>query len=146
VAELGLAERVRVLGSLPCSEFERLYRAADLFAFPSAVEGFGLAALEALASGLPVAASDLDVFRTFLEDGRSALLVPVGDSGALASALARLARDSAARERLRREGLQVAARFSWDAAAVEHERVYEEILPLLGATSGRVEVLSAPRG
>ena len=68
------------LGSLPDGSIERLYRAADVFAFPSTKEGFGLAALEALASGLPVVASDLDAFRTFLDDGRNARLVPVGDT------------------------------------------------------------------
>ena len=47
-----------------------LYRAADVFAFPSVKEGFGLAALEALAAGLPVVASDLDVFAAFLRRRR----------------------------------------------------------------------------
>ena len=64
-----------------------------MFAFPSVKEGFGLAALEALAADLPVVASDLDVFRGFLADGESALLTPVGDGAALAAALARVARD-----------------------------------------------------
>jgi glycosyltransferase-like protein len=128
VAELELGRHVRLLGSLTDEELARLYRAADVFAFPSAKEGFGLAALEALASGLPVVASDLDVLRTFLKDGRSALLVPVGDQDALASALARLARDPDRRERLRTGGRAVAAAFSWDAAAAAHERVYAEVL------------------
>ena len=55
---------MRVLGPLPSGEMERLFRAADAFAFPSVKEGFGLAALEALAAELPVVASDLDVFGT----------------------------------------------------------------------------------
>jgi glycosyltransferase-like protein len=135
VLELGLTDRVRVLGSLECDELERLYRAADVFAFPSTTEGFGLAALEALASGLPVVASDLDALQTFLEHGRSALLVPVGDSHALARALARLAQDPAHRERLRAGGLELAAGFSWDAAAAAHERAYAELLPLLRASA-----------
>jgi D-inositol-3-phosphate glycosyltransferase len=122
-----------VLGSLGCDELERLYRAADLFAFPSTTEGFGLAALEALASGLPVVASDIDALQTFLEHERSALLAPVGDSSAFAAALARLAEDPAERARLRAGGLDLAAGFSWDAAAVAHERVYAELMPLLDA-------------
>jgi len=143
VHELGLGDRVRVLGSLPCGELERLYRAADLFAFPSTTEGFGLAALEAAASGLPVVASDLDALQTFLEHGRSALLVPVGDSDALASALARLARDPSERRRLRAGGLDLAAGFSWDAAAAAHERTYAEILALIGSAAGRTRAASA---
>jgi glycosyltransferase-like protein len=128
LAELGLGERVRVLGSLPDGELEHLYRAADLFAFPSTTEGFGLAALEALACELPVIASDLDALRTFLHHGRSALLVPVGDSRALGDALARLARSSRDREQLRAGGRKVAASYTWDRAAAEHERAYAELL------------------
>jgi glycosyltransferase-like protein len=135
--ELGLSDRVRVLGSLGCDELERLYRAADLFAFPSTTEGFGLAALEALASGLPVVASDIDALQTFLEHERSALLAPVGDSSAFAAALARLAENPAERARLRAGGLDLAAGFSWDAAAVAHERVYAELMPLLEAPAFR---------
>ena len=98
---------MRGLGALEPDEIERLFRAADVFAFPSVKEGFGLAALEALAAGLPLVASDLDVFRGFLTDGESALLHPVGDAAALAAALARVARDPALRARLRRGGAEV---------------------------------------
>jgi glycosyltransferase-like protein len=127
-AELGLGRHVRVLGSLTDEELARVCRAADLFAFPSTNEGFGLAALEALAYGLPVVATDLDALRTFLEHGRSALLVPVGDADSLASAIARLGRDLGERERLRAGGRAVVAAFSWDAAAAAHEQVYAELL------------------
>jgi glycosyltransferase-like protein len=142
LAELGLGEHIRRPGSLPCAEFERLYRAADLFAFPSTAEGFGLAALEALACGLPVVASDLDALGTFLTHEHNALLVPVGDSGALAHALARLAVDRDERERLRAAGLELAASWSWDVAAAAHERVYEELLPSLRDD----ELVSEPTG
>ena len=64
--ELGVSEHVRHVGTVTPAELERHYRAADVFAFPSTKEGFGLVALEALAAGLPVVASELDVFRTFL--------------------------------------------------------------------------------
>jgi glycosyltransferase-like protein len=138
LAELGIGGSVRVLGSLPDGELEHLYRAADLFAFPSTNEGFGLAALEALACELPVVASDLDAFRTFLEHGCSALLVPVGDSRALAGALARLARSSIEREQLRAGGRQVAASYTWDRAVVEHEHAYTELLGSLPRGPGRV--------
>jgi glycosyltransferase-like protein len=126
--ELGVAEHVRRLGTVTPAELERLYRAADVFAFPSEKEGFGLAALEALAAGLPVVASDLAVFRTFLADGASALLCPVGDGQALGDALARLARDGALRERLRAGGRAVVAAHGWDEAAAAHEQVYRRFL------------------
>ena len=127
-AELGIAEDVRVLGPLAPEAMESLYRAADAFAFPSVREGFGLAALEALASELPVVASELDVFRGFLADGDSALLVPAGDGAALGRALARIALDPELAARLRAGGRSVVPAFSWDAAAAAHERAYEAFL------------------
>jgi glycosyltransferase-like protein len=117
--ELGVTEHVRVLGPQP--SLEGLFRAADVFAFPSVKEGFGLVALEALAAGLPVVASDLDVFQTFLTDGESALLTPVGDADALAAALARA---EALRPRLAAGGRRVVERFTWEASAAAHERAY----------------------
>jgi glycosyltransferase-like protein len=129
--ELGVTAHVRLPGSLSAPEIERLYRAADLLAQPSTKEGFGLVLLEALASDLPVVASDLEVFRTFLEHRRNALLVPVGDAEALADALAHLARDPAERARLRSGGRAVLAKYSWDAAAESHEMAYRALLPSL---------------
>jgi glycosyltransferase involved in cell wall biosynthesis len=128
-ATLGLGDgAVRVLGPVPDAVLERLYRAADVLAFPSVEEGFGLVALEALASGLPVVASDLDVLRGFLTDGDSALLTPCGDGEALAGALVRVAIDPALAARLRQGGRAVVARHGWDAAARLHERAYAEFL------------------
>jgi glycosyltransferase-like protein len=125
--QLGVTEHVWRLGALESEELERLFRAADVFAFPSVKEGFGLAALEAIAAGLPLVASDLDVFRGFLTDGESALLTPVGDADALAYALARVRHDKSLRTRLRAGGCEVVAAHTWDAAAELHERVYEHI-------------------
>ena len=90
-----------------------------------------------LASGLPVVASDLDSLTTFLEDDRSALLVPVGDHEALAGALARLARSPATRSQLRARGLRVAADYTWNRAAIEHERVYDGLLASLETVGAR---------
>lgn len=130
-AELGVGEHVLVLGPQPPAALEALFRAADVFAFPSLKEGFGLVALEALAAGLPLVTSDLDVFRGFLTHGESALLTPAGDGPALAAALARVAADPGLRDRLRAGGWRVVAAHTWEAAAVAHERAYEAFL---GAT------------
>jgi glycosyltransferase-like protein len=127
-AELAIADDVRVLGPLDADMMEQLFRAADAFAFPSVKEGFGLAALEALAAELPVVASDLDVFRGFLVDGESALLTETGDGAALGRALTRLALDPALADRLRAGGRAVVPAHTWDAAAEAHERAYEAFL------------------
>jgi glycosyltransferase-like protein len=122
--ELGVSEHVRQVGTVTPAELERHYRAADVFAFPSTKEGFGLVALEALAAGLPVVASEIDVFRTFLAHGESALLSPAGDGAALGRALVRIARDRPLRERLVAGGRKVVAAYGWDTAAVAHEDAY----------------------
>jgi glycosyltransferase-like protein len=127
-AELGLDGDLRVLGPVSDDELEALYRAADVFALPSAKEGFGLAVLEALAAGLPAVVSDLDVFRGFLDDGASALLAPAGDAGALAAAVVRVARDPALADRLRAGGHAVVRRHTWARVAEAHEAAYEAFL------------------
>jgi glycosyltransferase-like protein len=127
-AELGVTDDIRVLGPQSPSAIEALFRAADVFAFPSVKEGFGLAALEALAAELPLVASDIDVFRSFLTDGESALLTPAGDGEALGRALLRVAREPELAGRLRAGGRPVAAAFSWDASAESHEHAYRSFL------------------
>jgi glycosyltransferase involved in cell wall biosynthesis len=112
---------------VPAPELARLYQSATLVVCPSLWEGFGLAALEAIAAGLPLVASDLDVFRGFLTDGESALLTPVGDADALAQALARVKHDKALRTRLRTGARAVVEAHTWDASAALHERIYERI-------------------
>ena len=113
VAELGVEDSVRVLGSLPDHEIESLYRAADVFAFPSTKEGFGLAALEALPSEVPVVANELAEFTSFLAHGNNALLVQGGDgAGAPWSRPRPLASSPATRSELRAGGPRVAAHYT----------------------------------
>ena len=119
---------VAIIGTVAEEDMPVLYRAADVLAFPSTREGFGLVVLEALAAGLPAVVSDLAVFHEHLEDGRDCLMAPVGDSGGLAGALVRAARDEGLRERLRAGGLATAARYSWSRCAEAHERAYGSIL------------------
>jgi glycosyltransferase-like protein len=126
--DVGLSDRIRLLGTVADDELECLYRAADVLAFPSTSEGFGLAAIEAQASGLPVVASSLDAFDGFLEHERTALRVPVGDGPALGAALARVARDGDLRARLRAGGFRAARSRTWDAAAAAHVRAYGALL------------------
>jgi glycosyltransferase-like protein len=124
---------VVLLGTVSESDLGGWYRAADVFAFPSVEEGFGLAPLEALATGLPVVAGDIPALGEFLVDGNNALLVPPGDSAALAEALSALAASPSLRRRLAEGGAPVVERFTWPASARQHQAVYAS-LPSLAAT------------
>jgi glycosyltransferase-like protein len=121
---LELGNDVVLAGTVPDEEVPAWYGAADVLAFPSVSEGWGLAVLEALAAGLPVIASDLPVFREYLRHGRDALLPPVGDADALAGALTAALDDTALRARLRASGHDTARRFGWAASARTHQRLY----------------------
>lgn len=112
------------VGSVPEIEMAAWYSAADVLAFPSVKEGFGLAALEAMAAGTAVVTSDLPVFREWIVPGRDALLVEVGDVDGLASALSKVIDDSGLREELVSAGREVAASLSWAASARRHLDLY----------------------
>jgi glycosyltransferase-like protein len=123
---LGLRLGVDVLavGTVDDQEMPAWFAAADVLAFPSVKEGFGLAVLEAMSAGTPVVTSDLPVFREYLVDGRDALLVPVGDVDGLARALSAAMRPGAHREALVRNGRRLASRFTWAASARRHLAIY----------------------
>ncbi|MFP3939302.1 MAG: glycosyltransferase family 4 protein [Thermoanaerobaculia bacterium] len=101
-------------------EVAALMRGCDLLLAPSwEQEGFGLPVLEAMASGMPVVASDVASFRAF--SGGAAVLVPPRDPEAFAAAAAALLADPEAWRRRRLAGLKVARRFSEDRAARDAE-------------------------
>lgn len=113
------------IGVVDDDDMPVLYRAADVLAFPSTREGFGLAVVEAMAAGLPVVTSDIPVLAEFLRDGDDCLMTPVGDSGPLAQAIVRLVNDADLRARLTASGRDTVRRHTWDEAARRAEEVYE---------------------
>ncbi len=116
------------IGIVDDDDMPVLYRAADVLAFPSTREGFGLVVVEAMAAGLPVVASDLPVLAEFLRDGDDCLMTPVGDSGPLAQALVRLANDHDLRAGITARAQETARRFPWAATAERAEAVYRDVL------------------
>ena len=72
---LVLDQDLFLAGTVSDPQIDSLYRAADVFTFPSVKEGWGLVVLEAMAAGVPVITSDLPVFREYLKCEENALLV-----------------------------------------------------------------------
>lgn len=113
---------VRRLGALPWGTLDALYRRAAVCCLPSTYEGFGLPAVEALARGCPLVASDATALPEVVGD--AGLLVPPGDAAALADALERVLDDEELRARLQEAGPRRAAAFSWAASARAHVAAY----------------------
>jgi glycosyltransferase-like protein len=124
---LHLGRDVVEVGTVPDADMPSWYRAADVLAFPSVKEGFGLAVLEAMSAGLPVVTSDLPVFREYLEPGRDALLVPLRDVDGLAAALVAVLTDEMLRDRLAVAGRRLVQRFTWAESARRHLEVYADL-------------------
>jgi glycosyltransferase involved in cell wall biosynthesis len=115
IAASGVADRIRRPGRVPRADLDALLQGAAAVAFPSRYEGFGNGALEALARGTPVVASDATSLPEVVGDG--GLLVPPGDVEAWAGALARVLDDPALAARLGASGRAHAARFTDRAGA-----------------------------
>ena len=127
-ASLGLNGNVVFLGSVDRPRLAELLRGADVFAFPSRYEAFGVALLEAMAAGAPVVAARAGGIPEFAVDGENALLVPPDDEAALTAALSRLAGDAELAGRLAAGGRAQAARHSWETVVDRYERVYRRVL------------------
>lgn len=101
-------------------QLAKMYRAADLFVFPSLWEGFGWPPLEAMGCGTPVVCSTIPSLRELVQDGQSGLMVEPNDTSALAAAITNLIENNQTRQRLVENGLKRAEQFTWsnNAAAV----------------------------
>jgi glycosyltransferase involved in cell wall biosynthesis len=106
-----------------------MYNSAQILVSPSLYEGFGLPAAEAMACGTAVIATTAGAFPEFIEDGRTGMLVPPGDAGALANAIKSLLRDP---QRCARMGAaaseHIRGNFTWRRTAKLTETVYGEVL------------------
>ncbi|MEZ4323093.1 MAG: N-acetyl-alpha-D-glucosaminyl L-malate synthase BshA [Myxococcota bacterium] len=127
VAEAGLSSVVRFVGAL--RNHQALLRECAVFLLPSETESFGLAALEALACGVPVVASAVGGLPEVVQDGLTGILCAPDDTSAMARATAALLHNPDRRGRMGREGREDAiARFRVDPLVDRYEAVYRRLL------------------
>ncbi|HLZ95487.1 MAG TPA: glycosyltransferase family 4 protein [Candidatus Dormibacteraeota bacterium] len=118
---------VVMAGFVPDSVLPRYYGSADIFCAPATgSESFGIVLLEAMATGLPVVATEIAGYMSVLEPGRDSLTVRPKGWHELGAALVILARDEELRRRMGRAGQEKSRRYSWKSVAEQVVEVYEE--------------------
>jgi glycosyltransferase involved in cell wall biosynthesis len=122
VEQQKLAGRVHFPGFVADADLPALYTLADLLAFPSFYEGFGLPVLEAMACGTPVICADNSSLPEVA--GEAALMVGAGDTEALVEGIRRLLADEELRRQLVQRGLAQVKNFTWQGAARKLLAVY----------------------
>ena len=124
--ELGIADRVILLG-FRTDVFE-LYHAADISAFPSKIEGFGLAGAEAMAAGIPLVASNVHGILDYVIDGKTGFTAAPNDVNGFAKAIKKLADNPGLRESMKQDCLEAVAPFDISNALKVMWDIYKEIL------------------
>ena len=124
----GLMDLVTFLGKKSQDSLPYYYSAAEAVVVPSQYESFGMVALEAMACGTPVVASQIGGLPYIVQDGITGFTVPVDDPQELASRLISLIQDPALRDRMGKQAVQVAQDYAWDKIASKLLVVYEDML------------------
>jgi phosphatidylinositol alpha-mannosyltransferase len=107
----------------------RFYASSDVFCSPAVEkESFGIVLLEAMASGVPVVGTSIPGYLNLLKHRQNALVVPPRKPGDLARTILELLEDDLIRQKLRRNGLEFARRYSWEIVTARLESVYRETL------------------
>jgi D-inositol-3-phosphate glycosyltransferase len=127
IVEHKLERRVHFYEPQPHHLLSTFYRAADVVLVPSRSESFGLVALEASASGVPVVATGVGGLLNLIEHGRTGYLVPARDPNQFASFTARLLNDPLLALSMGTAAAERAKSYSWKAAAAKASRVYSEL-------------------
>jgi len=137
LAVRGLAEHIRVVGSLglsekpgtktflfPSTEMVEVFRAADLFAFPTKLEAMGLVVLEAMAAGLPVVTTRVPGVRDLVESGVNGYLAREGDAQDMAQYIRTLLLDPHLRQEMEAKSLQKAQEYDWPRIVQRYVDLY----------------------
>ncbi len=125
---LGIGDVVTFMGSKNQDTLQYYYSAAEMVVMPSDYESFGMVALEAMACGTPVVASDVGGLAFLVKDGRTGYRVPAGDVEALAGRITHLLTDELSRRRIGQRAACWAESYAWSTIAERIEGIYAEII------------------
>jgi len=125
LVSLGITRDVAFVDYVSEHDLVSYYRSAELLAYPSLYEGFGLPPLEAMSCGCPVVTSNVSSIPEVVGD--AAVLVDPRNVDSLAQAMRRVLTDSKLRDEMVRKGLEQAQKFSWEKTAEQTQEVYEKV-------------------
>jgi len=126
--ELGMEDLVLFLGKRAQDTLPYSYSAADMLIMPSYYESFGMVALEAMACGTPVVASDVGGLHYLVQDGKTGFVVPSGNPEALVDPLNELMNNDNLRKKMGQQAARFAQKYSWELISAEIAKVYAELL------------------
>ena len=126
--ELGLEDMVIFLGKRAQSSLPYYYSAAEMLVMPSYYESFGMVALEAMACGTPVVASQVGGLGFLVQDGVTGYVVPGGDYLALSDRLTQLLSQPELRRRLGEQAANYASHYAWENITDRMLELYDKVL------------------
>ena len=112
--------------NLPAKSLVEIYKAADLFAFPSLTETFGIAIVEAMSAGLPVIVGDSDGCRDIVQNGEWGIICNPHNANDLSMKIQNMINNAKLREIYKEKSLKRAESFDWDHVVKQYISVYEE--------------------
>jgi glycosyltransferase involved in cell wall biosynthesis len=123
------ADVIENIGKIPYEQMPRLYRDVDILFFPTVREGFGLVAAEAMASGLPVVATNCSALPELLVDGKGGFLCPLHDAEAFARRINQLAGAPELRQKMGEfNRARVEQLFTLESMLRKYRDLFEEVL------------------
>lgn len=129
IKKLNLAKHVKLLGHIPREELAKRYALSDIFVLPTRFESFGIVLLEAMASGLPIIATNTTAVPELVRNGVNGILVPPEDPIELSRAISDLIDDDEKRVMMSKNSLRLSRSiyYTWDRIVTDLERVYARI-------------------